>query len=77
MNNAEVAEARGKIAPRDARAAAVKHRLHKQPVILRGTTFRTLSSWKHPLNPFPLIVTQTISPNAHTKENSQQSARNI
>jgi hypothetical protein len=55
------AEALRKIAPRNARAIAIEHRLDKQAVVRRGSANVAVTTGKKILNPLPLIVSQAIA----------------
>jgi len=56
MHHAKIAKAFRQITPRNPGSIAIQDRLHKQPVVLRRTTYRTLSPRQQFLNPFPLII---------------------
>src|SRR6476620_4783534 len=50
-----------KVSPWYSGAIAVKHRLHKQPIILGGHSDVTLPSRQHIFDPGPLIIPKTIA----------------
>jgi len=55
------AEALGQIAPRDAGAEAVEHRLNEQPVVPGGHAHVTLTSRQQAPNAVPLVVTKAMA----------------
>lgn len=67
MNHPKVPKSIRQIAPRDSGAVAVQNRIHKQPVILGRTPFRSLPARQKSRNPLPLIIPQSIPLCAHTK----------
>src|SRR5580698_2610322 len=65
MHYPEIAETLRKITPWYARTIAIQHRFHKQPVVLGGPTLGPAAAGKTIPNPFPLIVSQPITPCTH------------
>src|SRR6185437_14784833 len=56
-----IAEALGQIAPRDARAITVEHRLDEQPVVFGRNPDVTLAPGQKVSNTVPLIVAQSVA----------------
>ena len=65
MHHAKVAEAFRQIAPRYPRAIAIQHSLHEQPVVPRRSAHEAFTPRQQPLDPIPLIVSQSITTYAH------------
>src|SRR5712691_4736228 len=66
MNHAKIAKAFRQITPWDSGAITIQYRLHKQPVVLCWTAYRTFPAWQQPLNPLPLIILQQpVAPCSH------------
>ena len=61
VDNLPIAEPTRKIAPRNTGPVAVKHSLHKQPVVLSRTANVALTARQRVLDPFPLVVSQAVA----------------
>ena len=56
-----IAEALRKITPRNASAIALEHGLDKEAVVRRGSANVAFTAGKKILDPFPLIISQSIA----------------
>ena len=61
MDHSEITEALGQIAPGDARAVAIEHRIDKQTVIRGWPTDVTRSAGQQVFDQFPLRICEGVS----------------
>ncbi len=70
-----VPETGRKVAPRNASAIAIQHRLHEQTVVRSCAADMTFAAGKKILYPLSLVVAQTIAPHSSVSPQKQENSQ--